>query len=155
MTTLTVTTLIDAPREVVWHHLTATEAFASWNPFIPQLDGSLTPGARLQVRIAPPGARPMTFRPRVTALEPGRRLEWLGSLGVRGLFDGRHRFVLQDLDPGITQFTQEEEFTGLLAPLTGAMLARTRAGFEAMNEALRTRAEAEVHGSAAGERTPA
>jgi hypothetical protein len=27
----------------------------------------------------------MTFKPRVTVVEPGQRLEWLGTMGVSGL----------------------------------------------------------------------
>ena len=41
------------------------------------------------------------------------------------------------------RFTQREEFRGVLVPLLWKQLdTRTRAGFEAMNEALKARAEA-------------
>ena len=88
----------------------------------------------------------MTFRPTVTALEEGRRLEWLGHLLVPGLFDGRHSFVLHPLPHGGTRLVQSESFTGLLVPLLRATLARTEDGLAAMNEALRARAEARFTG---------
>ncbi|WP_457253261.1 SRPBCC family protein [Pedococcus sp. P5_B7] len=138
------TTVIDipAPREQVWATLVDTAAYPDWNPFITKLSGELAIGERLQVRIAPPGGRAMTFTPTVTQVEVGRRVEWLGTLGVRGVFDGRHTFTLESLGEQGTRLTQSEEFSGLLVPFVGRMLARTRAGFEAMNDGLRQRAVA-------------
>lgn len=140
MRKIAVTTEIAAPVEVVWAQLTDTAAFASWNPFMPEFAGDLAVGAKLQVRITPPDSKGMTFRPTVTAVEEGRRLEWLGRLVMPGIFDGRHAFTLEATPTG-TRLTQEETFTGVLVPLTGSTLSKTEAGFTAMNEALRVRAE--------------
>jgi hypothetical protein len=139
-----VTTVIDIPatQERVWATLVDTAAYPGWNPFITRLSGELAAGQRLEVRIAPPGGRAMTFKPTVTQVEPGRRLEWLGTMGIKGIFDGRHRFTLEPLGDRGTRLTQSEEFTGMLVPFTGRVLARTRAGFEAMNDGLRQRAVA-------------
>ena len=87
-----------------------------------------------------PAGRPMRFEPTVTAVEPRRYLEWLGCLGLPGLFDGRHSFSLTPLSGGRTLIQQAETFSGLLVPFAPAMLARTRADFEAMNAALARRA---------------
>jgi hypothetical protein len=46
---------------------------------------------------------------------------------------------------GRTLVQQSETFTGALVPFTGPMLGRTRAGFDAMNEALGRRARATRH----------
>jgi hypothetical protein len=78
----------------------------------------------------------MTFKPWVTAVEEGRYLEWLGHLGMPGLFDGRHSFSLTPLPSGRTLLQQSETFTGVLVPFAGSMLTRIHAGFEAMNQAL-------------------
>jgi hypothetical protein len=139
--TIRVATEIAAPVEIVWAELAAVSEYAGWNPFITSFEGDLVAGGRLKVRIAPPGGRPMTFRPTITELEDGKRLEWLGRLLLPGVFDGRHSFQLEAIEPGRTRLTQGEEFSGLLVPFTGKLLERTRAGFEAMNEALRLRAE--------------
>ncbi|WP_159792157.1 SRPBCC domain-containing protein [Puerhibacterium puerhi] len=139
--TRTITAAVDldaAPRQV-WDVLADGPSHAGWNPFLTRLDGTLTVGSRLDVRIAPPGGRPMTFRPAVTAVEPGRRLAWLGRLVLPGLFDGEHSFVLDPLPGGGTRLTQRETFRGLLVPFTGSVLRRTEAGFGAMHEALRRR----------------
>jgi hypothetical protein len=134
-------TEIDIPATAaeVWAHLTDLGTYARWNPFIVSAAGEVAVGRRLDLRMQPPGGRAMTFRPTVTAVSPGRVFEWLGHLGVPGLFDGRHRFELAPTDSG-TRLTQREEFTGLLVrPLRRSLDTRTKAGFDAMNEALRRR----------------
>ena len=144
MKTIRVVTDIAASVEVVWAQLTTTSAYAEWNPFITTLRGDLVTGSRLEVRIEPPGGRAMTFRPTITDVVEGVRLAWLGRLVLPGLFDGRHTFHLEARGDSGTRLTQTEEFSGLLVPLMGTVLERTRAGFEAMNDALRVRAERSV-----------
>ncbi len=141
MKIIRVVTDIAAPAQTVWAELSAVASFVEWNPFITSVHGDLVAGSRLKVRIAPPGGRPMTFRPTITVVEEGKRLEWLGRLVIQGVFDGRHSFLLEDLGDGVTRLTQAEEFRGVLVPLARKILERTHAGFEAMNEVLRVRAE--------------
>src|SRR3954463_1293503 len=86
-----------------------------------------------------PGGKPMTFTPRVTHVEPGRRLAWLGRLGIPGLFDGAHSFTLEPLDDSHTRLVQSESFTGILVWFSGGLLKKTEAGFQAMNDALKER----------------
>jgi hypothetical protein len=134
---------IDTSAVRVWDTLTDPAAYPIWNPFISRLVGSLTPGSRLEVRLEPPGGRPMTFRPTVLAVEPGRELRWMGRLLMPGLFDGEHIFKIHQIDAERVRFVQEEHFSGLLVPLLATSLDKhTRAGFEAMNSALKCRAEA-------------
>jgi hypothetical protein len=141
MKTIQAVTEIDAPVQAVWDVLAAVSTYPEWNPFITAFEGELVVGGRVEVRIAPPGGRPMSFRPTITAVEEGLRLEWLGRLLVPGVFDGRHSFQLEDLGQGRTRLTQTEAFGGVLVRLTGKTLERTRAGFEAMNQAVRLRVE--------------
>jgi hypothetical protein len=77
----------------------------------------------------------MTFRPAVVECEPGRRFAWLGALGVRGLFDGLHRFEIESHGARAT-FVHGEEFRGLLPPLLGRVLRDTHESMVAMNDAL-------------------
>jgi hypothetical protein len=137
MRTVTSTIDLDASPAEVWQVLTDTGAHADWNPFITELRGTLEVGNRIDVRIAPPGARPMSFRPTVTEVEPGRKLAWLGHLAFPGLFDGAHSFTLMPLPGGRTRLVQSETFRGLLVGFSGHLLHNTEAGFTAMNEALR------------------
>ena len=142
MKTIETRVKIAATPEQVWAVLTDTARFAEWNPFIRELSGELAVGSRLDVQIQPPRAKGMHFRPRITALTPNRELRWLGSLGIRGLFDGEHSFRLDPLPFGGTLCMHAETFRGLLVPFTTGMLANTQAGFEEMNRALRDRVAA-------------
>lgn len=132
---------IDAPPARVWALLTDFARMPSWNPFITSIAGSLRPGARLSVRLVPPGKSGMRFTPTVLVARPECELGWLGHLFISGLFDGEHYFLLEPMGEDRTRFTQGEKFTGLLVgPLSG-MLAATEAGFRAMNAALKREAE--------------
>jgi hypothetical protein len=106
-----------------------------------RISGEPAVGSRLEVRIEPPDSRGMTFKPIVIMSEASRGLAWLGRLGVRGVFDGEHHLELHPGEGGSTQFVQREQFNGILVPLFGGGLEKTRRGFEAMNAALKRRAE--------------
>src|SRR5918994_3392641 len=125
---------IDAPPAAVWAVLTDTRSYSEWNPFMPHLAGELREGARLEVRIEPPGGRAMTFKPAVRAVEPNRELRWLGHLLVPGIFDGEHSFTIEPLEENRVRFLQREAFKGLLVPLFARSLeTNTQRGFEEMN----------------------
>ena len=117
------------------------DAYQSWNPFIRNLKGDARVGSRLEVVIAPPGGKPQTFRPLVLEVVPNRVFAWRGSLPIPGLFTGEHRFSIADEGPG-TRFTHAEGFSGLLVPFVSRVLSATESGFQAMNDALKARAEA-------------
>jgi hypothetical protein len=141
MRTIEATTVINAPLADVWRVLIAGDQYAHWNPFIQVVSGDLAPGSRPTLRITPPGKRSSTFRPRVVQASPEAGLRWLGQLVLPRLCDADHEFRLAPTPDGRTQVTQRETFRGLLVPLLAGMLEPTRQGFEAMNSALRQRAE--------------
>ena len=133
---------IQATPQRVWEILTDFSAYPAWNPFIPRISGPATVGSRLDVQLQPPGGRGMRMRPTVLAAAPSQELRWLGHLGVPGLFDGEHEFRIEPVGKDRVRFVQEERFSGLLAPLVLRFVERgTRQGFEAMNQALKARAE--------------
>ena len=134
-------TTIDAPPERVWAVLTDFASYPQWNPFVKTIGGELKHGSRLAVRIAPAGGAGMAFTPVITELREHEVLEWLGHLLIPGIFDGRHRFELTRLPNGATSFTQSEHFTGILIPFMPSMLKQTEHGFNALNEALKSRSE--------------
>lgn len=140
--TLTSEVTIFAPPARVWAVLSDFSAYPEWNAFIPAASGALEKGARLTVRIAPPGGVPMTITPKVLTVTPGSRLTWRGRLFAPGIFDGEHDFVVAAQDSTVTLFTQSETFKGILVPFLAASLHRNvHAGFEQMNKALKQRAE--------------
>ncbi len=132
---------IDAPPERVWAVVTDFAAYPEWNPFIRSISGEIHEGAKLEVRIEPPGARAMTFRPTVRTVETSRELRWLGRLLLPGVFDGEHSLRVEPLNGGRSRFVQSESFRGLLVGLFKGTLAKTETGFEQMNTALKARVE--------------
>jgi hypothetical protein len=133
---------IESTPERLWSILTDFPAQSSWNPFIRSIEGPVTTGGRLTVTIQPAGAKPMTFHPTVLVVTPNVELRWLGHFLFRGIFDGEHYFQIAQSTPGRVRFVQGEKFSGLLVSLAKATLERgTRAGFIAMNQALKNRAE--------------
>lgn len=137
---------IDATPEVVWQVLTDLDRYPEWNPFITSSVGKPEVGEKLVNRMEPPGGMAITLKPQVTAIEDGKTFEWLGKVGFSGLFDGRHRFDIEALATG-TKLTQSEELDGMLVRvLRKSVDTGTKSGFEAMNVALKARAESVAAG---------
>ena len=82
----------------------------------------------------------LLWRARRIAL-PERELRWIGRFLVPGLFDGEHSLRIERLDNNRSRFVQSERFSGLLVGLVKGTLAKTEAGFEQMNTALKARVE--------------
>ncbi|HEB81025.1 MAG TPA: SRPBCC domain-containing protein, partial [Chromatiales bacterium] len=91
---------IDAPAHRVWGILLDTARYPDWNPFLRRVEGELQPGARLNVAVDLPRLGPRRFRPTVLAVLPERELRWLGRLRLPGVFDGEHRFRLEESGEG-------------------------------------------------------
>jgi len=133
---------IAATAQRVWSILTDFTAYPQWNPFIRSIEGVVSKGERLKVSIQPEGARAMTFRPIVLAAAADHEFRWLGRILLPGIFDGEHYFQLMPVTPGGVRFVQGEKFSGLLVGLARAGLdSKTKAGFIAMNHAIKARAE--------------
>jgi hypothetical protein len=132
---------IDATPERVWAVLADFASYPTWNPFIQSIRGEPVVGSKLEVRIAPPDGKEMTFKPTVLNAEPNRELRWLGRLWLPRIFDGEHMLQIEPLADGRVRFVQAELFRGVLVPVLGKALDKTERGFTAMNEALKRRAE--------------
>lgn len=76
---------------------------------------------------------------RVSELDPPRRLQWVGTVGPKRPFRGRHTFDLDALEEGRTGLVNREEVTGLLVPL--AVSETPERDYERMNRALAERVE--------------
>lgn len=120
----------------VWAVLTDTGRYPEWNPFIIRSEGELIDGRRLKNTMRPEPGREMTFRPKVLAVRPARELRWLGHVGIPGLFDGEHYFLLREHGTQ-TQLIHGERFSGIAVWFID--VARFAENFEQMNRALESR----------------
>jgi hypothetical protein len=110
--TYSVRAMIRARPEVLWARLTDAAAFPSWNTTVSRVDGTIAVGQKLAIQV--PIAPGRTFTPKVTELEPGRRMVW--SDGFYPMFRGRRTFTLTPGPEG-TEFVMEERFEGLMLPM--------------------------------------
>ena len=130
---------IAASTSDVWAVLANGADYPDWNPFIQSVTGEVEAGATLTNLMVPSGGRAMTISPRVTVAEPGRELRWQGRLGLPRIMDAEHYFVLHEEGDG-TRLIHGEHFHGVLMWAFSA--EQFRADFDAMNTALKARAEA-------------
>lgn len=104
--------IINAPIEKAWSILTDFSSYPTWNPFIRSISGIPRMNEKLTVTIAPPNKKSMTFRPKILSLSK-HELIWEGKLGITGIFDGVHRFLLLPLSNNTIKFIHSEKFSGL------------------------------------------
>jgi len=130
---------IEVPTETVWATPTDIDAYEDWNPYHVkvQSDGTLAAGRRLRVEIAKPNGEIVTIKPRVLRMVTGRELTWGG--GIKWVFQGEHRFILETTDTG-TRLIHSEDFEGFAVRY--ASLDSIEEGYELMNSALKRYLEA-------------
>jgi len=161
-------TFIKASAETLWSLLTDLAEYPTWNRFMPFMSGDLKPGGvvRAEVRFRRGFfGLPFRFQAQVLRCDECREIRWTGKLLFRWLFSGVHSFILEPgVDPDGTEalgvdaeappdrgviLIHKEELYGLLVPIIGWYVApRMEDGFREMNEAIKVRAETEVHASA-------
>jgi len=135
---------IDAPAASVWKKIVAFRHYADWNPLISAADGTIETGQKLTLTLEPPGTDPHTIHPQVTNVVGEQELRWIFRKGPPGFLDVEHAFLIEPLPGARTQFRQYHKISGLMSgglvkKFGGAM----RAGMEAMDKALKARAEAD------------
>jgi hypothetical protein len=134
---------VDAPAARVWEALTALDRYPEWNPQIPRIRGSLRPGERIDLQLALPGRPPMDLTATIEEARPDALLTWRGHVLAGWLFEGYRRFEIEPVAPGRSRVTHVEDVHGVLAPLFGLALGgRVRTSHDALNAALKARAEA-------------
>ena len=130
---------IAAKPERVWALLTDAAGFPSWNTTVTSIKGSMAEGQKLEIKV--PSAPTRTFRPKVTRLEPNKRMEW--SDGMAPMFKGVRTFSLTPgASPKETRFEMVEVFSGLMLPMIKGSLPDFGPIFETYAADLRRAAEA-------------
>jgi hypothetical protein len=154
MRTISAAIDIDAPPERVWEVLVDFSAYPEWNPFMREVRGRAEVGARLRVRMRRKGGRWLSFAARITVADPPRELAWQG-VGLRGhwlgLVRGERRIRIEPRPGGAARVEMRTTFTGLLSTAMGWLDAYLPS-FEAMEEALKERAERPAQGGSGPER---
>src|SRR5262245_35532912 len=82
---------IDAPPERIWSLLTAASEFPKWNSTVESIGGKIALGEKLAIKV--PSAPGRTFSPKVSELDPEKRMVW--SDGFAPMFKGVRTFTLK------------------------------------------------------------
>ncbi|WP_336364635.1 SRPBCC domain-containing protein [Halalkalicoccus salilacus] len=130
---------IDAPPEAVWEVLADIDSYDEWNPHLPHVSGDLREGESIEITVDRIGERRQTMTVRVSTVEPVKRLQWIGTVGSKWVFEGRHTFDLYSLDEGRTRLINHERVSGFLTPFV--LSDEPQRDYDRMNHALKERAE--------------
>jgi hypothetical protein len=139
MTEISAATQIAASPDQVWAVLADLASYPQWNPLFREASGQLIAGNKITLKsIHPVNGRTMTVKASVLAAEPAKELRWRSSLP--GIMTGEHSFTLTPAEGG-TRLVQTETYRGLLAHFSAKTTSRFQASFQALNQALKERAE--------------
>jgi hypothetical protein len=132
---------IQSTPEKIWQILTNLDQYPEWNPLIYRAIGTVKVGEKVQITVKS-GSKETILHCTVVKAEPGKELRWKYHVVLPGLFRGEHRFVIQPIGNNKIRFVDREIFDGLFVPLQSRSIdTNSRRGFEAMDQALKMRAE--------------
>ena len=133
---------VQTPAEIVWPIISDIQGWKDWNPLYPKAEGVLGFESVLTLELALPGEKPRTIRPVVVDWTPNEQIIWRLSL-FGGLIRTVRYLEIEKLTDTGCIFSNGEMFEGPLQGFIPKKLRRTiKAGFAAMGEAARDRAEA-------------
>jgi len=133
---------IDAPAERVWQVITDLDRYPEWNPFVVACRSSLAPGDPIEMRVHVFRSFAQPQRETIFEHVPGRRLCYGVPARPLGALASRRCHEVEAQGPTRTRYASRFELSGWMAPVVQLLLGRRlAAGFAAMSEALRGRAE--------------
>jgi hypothetical protein len=132
---------IQATPEKVWQVLTDLDKYPDWNPFIHYAVGKVKVGEKVDITFRS-GSKEMTLHCTVVKLEPNKELRWKYHVALPILFSGEHGFIIEKVEDNKVRFIDREKFNGLLVSSQARDIdTNSKRGFEAMDKALKIRAE--------------
>jgi len=127
---------IKVPVSDLWDALVNVDSWGKWNSFIPVVEGKLTAGDRMKIKVLSPGMKEMTFEPTVYEIEKYKKISWGGGF-LLFVYQGIHEFIFEEIDDNTTRFRQIEKFQGPIVLLMNKMIRKTAVGYLNMNEELK------------------
>ena len=132
---------IQTTPDKVWQVLTSLDRYPEWNPFIHHAIGKAKVGEKVDITFKS-GSKGMTLHCTVVKAEPNKELRWKYHVVLPILFSGEHSFIIEQVEGNKVRFIDREIFNGLLVPMQAKDIdTNSRQGFEALDKALKARAE--------------
>ena len=133
--------IINSPSQKIYEILTNLSDYEKWNPFIIKSEGIVGVGNRIKNTMKN-GDKNIVFKPKILEADGEKKFAWLGSFGMKGIFDGYHYFYLKPIDGNKVLFIHGEKFSGIFARLIlNKIRKQTHRNFIMMNEAIKELAE--------------
>jgi len=138
LTTYSVTRIIAAGPQVIWDLLTNASAYPEWNPAVLEIEGEIREGQTIKLTsIVNPDRQ---FKLKVSDVEPPRHMVWSDGMPL-GLFRGARRFDVVPRGDGTSEFTMEEVYSGLMAPVITRSIPDMTDSFDKFADGLKEAAE--------------
>ena len=133
---------IQAPAETIWEILYDLERWREWNPLYTEARGAIRIGGQLDLVMQLEGEPARRITPVVLEWVPNDQIHWRHKL-MGGLVSTTRFLELEQLDTASTIFSNGELIGGVMGPAYARRIGRRLyRSFQAMNEALKERAEA-------------
>lgn len=138
MTTYSVSRTIDAEPEAIWDLLTDAANYPKWNPAVLGIEGEIGEGRKIKLTsIVNPDRQ---FKLNVSDVRPPNRMVWWDGMPL-GLFKGVRTFEVSSNGDGTSEFSMEEVYSGLMAPLITKSIPDMTDSFEQFADGLKVAAE--------------
>jgi hypothetical protein len=132
---------IQATPDQVWQALTNLDNYPEWNPFIHHAIGKAKVGEKVDITFKS-SSKEMTLHCTVVKVEPNKELCWKYHVVLPILFRGEHSFTIEQIEANKVRFIDREIFNGLLVSAQADDIdTHSKQGFEAMDKALKAKAE--------------
>jgi hypothetical protein len=133
---------IAVPAALVWVILADLGLYGRWNPLIRGILGKAEAGRRIEISLLSSTGSRIRTQPTIVHLREEREMRWCERWRVPGLFASERRFSIESLPQGGVRFHHSERTDGILVSLLGyRRRSRSKTAFDAMNTALKLRAE--------------
>jgi uncharacterized protein YndB with AHSA1/START domain len=137
VTTFGVTRNIAARAETVWNLLTDASSYPDWNRSVLNIEGQIAEGEKIKLTsVVNPNRQ---FKLNVSAVDAPKSMVWWDGMPL-GLFKGVRTFQITPKDGGI-EFSMEEVYSGLMAPMITKSIPDMTESFELFADGLKNEAE--------------
>ena len=136
---------IRAKPEKVWDILTKFSDYEEWNPVMTRIIGEASLGKKIEVHIHTIKGKNRIYHPTIIKFDINKELRWQGRSFLPGIFEGERIFEIKEISSEEISLIHLEVFRGIGVKLLGNRLDEDlQQSFEAMNIALKARAESKV-----------
>lgn len=124
---------------MIWDLLTNAGDYADWNPAVLGIEGNIEDGSQIKLTSVINPTR--QFKLNVTDVQPPNHMVWWDGMPL-GLFKGVRTFDVVSKGDGTSEFTMEEVYSGLMAPLITKSIPDQSDAFDQFADGLKEAAEA-------------